>query len=498
MKIRSLRRALVLWVVVAAATSAPGAAAAAPHWVTTWAAPTAAAFPQTYNTDADFLLAAPGSDRTLRMLARTTSGGTAVRVRLSNVGSASPLRIGAVTAAIGGTGAATRPGSSRSLLFGGRPGVTVAPGATVVSDGADLPIAAGQDVAVSVYLPGPALTPSVHAQAFRTNYLTRSGYGNATADDSGAAFTAGVTSVVVVDRVDVLSAADAGAVVVLGDSLSDGLGSTFDGHDRWTDVLAARLQAAGIDRSVVNAGLSGNSVDCGVGLGADGPDGVDRFDRDVLDVSGVRTVFLFAGTNDLANGCTFAQLRGALRGLADRARGRGLDVIAATLNVRDDLHYTAAAKADRLRLNDWIRTSGTFEHHVDFERAVSTADGRRDPRYDDPDGIHLNPAGYRRLGEAVDLAVLAPVAPTCTARVVRLRVPSRARSVTAAIGGRSARVRRAGPTAVLVRLPGGRPQTLTVRLRGRSSPGHAPFRRTVRVPRCLTAPDPRVATRGRG
>lgn len=389
------------------------------HWVSSWGAATTAAYPISYNTDAATRLNTPGVEHTFRLIARTTLGGRAIRLRLSNQAGLLPLSIGAVSVGLrdavathaasakaAAPGAAIKPGSSRIVTFSGARSVVIPAGAQLISDPIALPTDAGSDVAVSLYLPGISLTPSVHAQAFQTNYVTAQGAGDATSDDSGAAFTEQNSAVPVLEGIDVLAPKSAGAIIVLGDSLSDGVGSTFDGHDRWPDLLAGRLQKAGIARSVVNEGLTGNSIDCPLGLPEDGPNAVDRLDRDVLSKSGISAVFLFEGTNDLANFCNAAQLKAAITEVVARIHAKGIKVIGATLIPRIDLHFSPLAESDRQVINEWIRTGGVFDHVVDFDAAVRAPDGGWDPQYDSGDQVHLNPAGYRKLAEAIDLSVL--------------------------------------------------------------------------------------------
>lgn len=387
-----------------AAPDSAGAGNAA--WVSTWGAATSALFPISYNTDLGTLLSTPQPDHTFRIIARTTLGGRAIRIRLTNQPGLTELNVANVRVGLRSNGAAVFPGSTLPVTFGGAAGIVIPAGTQIISDPVFLATEAGDDVAVSIHLPF-ALTPPIHAQAFQTHYVTPGGAGDATADDSGAAFTLRNSSVPVLEGIDVLAGDGAGAIVVLGDSLSDGMGSTFDGYDRWPDQLARRIRDAGIARAVVNLGLTGNSIGCPVALPQDGPSAAARLDRDVLGKSGISAVFIFAGTNDLANFCTAAQLQGYITALVARIHARGIPVIGATLIPRTDIHFSAKAKADRLLINEWIRRSQVYDHVVDFDAAVRAVDGGWDPQYDSGDQVHLNPTGYRKLAEAVDLSLLA-------------------------------------------------------------------------------------------
>lgn len=387
-------------------SSTPLASVAASKWVSSWGAATTSAFPSSYNTDPTTRSNTAGSERSLRLVVRTTLGGSAVRIRLTNVFGRTPLTIGAARVGLRADKANLVPGSNLPVTFGGAASTVIAAGAQVLSDAVPLATLVGRDVAVSLYLPGAVTTPSIHAQAFQTHFISANDSGDLTAAESGTAFTGLNTSVPILEGIDVLSGEDAGAIVVLGDSLSDGVGSTFEGHDRWPDQLAQRLQAAGIPRAIVNEGLTGNSIDCAIGVPQDGPDAVERLDRDVLGKAGISAVFLFEGTNDLANFCTAAQLQAAITAVVGRIHAKGIPVIGATLIPRIDLHFSPQAEIDRQRVNAWIRTGQVFDRFVDFDAAVRADDGGWDAQYDSGDQVHLNPAGYRRLAESINLTML--------------------------------------------------------------------------------------------
>jgi lysophospholipase L1-like esterase len=217
--------------------------------------------------------------------------------------------------------------------------------------------------------------------------------------------------------IDVTAGESAAAVAVLGDSITDGRGSTTNGNDRWTDHLARRLAAdkrtAGI--AVLNQGIGGNRL-LRDGLGQNA---LARLDRDVLAQTAVRYLVVLLGVNDIGT-AVGARARGEPAATADdivfaceqilaRAHAHGIRVYGATILPFEGFaqYFTPEAEADRQKVNAWIRTSGRFDGVIDFDAAM------RDPaqpsrlRAEADGGDHLHPgaAGYRIMGDAVDLAL---------------------------------------------------------------------------------------------
>jgi lysophospholipase L1-like esterase len=352
------------------------------------------------------------ADETVRMIARASIGGSAVRVTLSNAQGASTVQIGAARIALRERESAVNAASSRSLTFGGRASVTLEPGALVVSDAVDLRVPALAELAVSLYVPQRAAATTVHELALNTTYVAR---GDAT---SAAALPGAATnrSYFWLAGIEVLAPARSGTIVAFGDSITDGFTTTPDAHRAWPALLAAKLQR---DRAtarwgVVNAGIAGNRVRRDV-VGASA---LARFDRDVLARAGVRWVVLFEGINDVtfsalprapAEQRTSAeQLVEALSQLVDRAHAHGIKALGGTLMPMGGL-WLHNADTERLRqaVNDWIRTSGKFDAVVDFDAVTrDPADPTRlRPDFDSGDHIHPNDAGNAAMADAIDLGL---------------------------------------------------------------------------------------------
>jgi lysophospholipase L1-like esterase len=348
----------------------------------------------------------------LRQIVHTSVGGDRVRVVLSNVFGTAPLEVGGAAVAAREQGAAIRAGSSRPLTFGGSKSATILQGAILVSDPVDFPVGAVSDLVVDLYLPGElGLGPSpvtTHNGASQTNYVSVAG--NHVGAQSLPVDKESVAWFLLA-RVEVTAAPGTRAVVAFGDSITDGARSTANTNSRWPDTLARRLAESkrGPRVAVLNAGISGNRV---LGDGA-GVSALARFDKDVLLQTGVTHVVVMEGINDIggarANPSPSADdLIAGHRQLIARARARGLKIYGATLTPFEGAgYYTVEGEAKRQALNEWIRTSGEYDGVIDFDAV--TRDPAAPTKFaafaDSGDHLHPNDAGYKAMGEAVDLAL---------------------------------------------------------------------------------------------
>src|SRR5215471_7832427 len=220
------------------------------------------------------------NNQTVRDILHTSVACSQVRVRLSNVFGNRSVTFAAASIGVRSSGAALVSGSSRALTFGGRASVTVAAGQEVFSDATAFTVSAPQDLAVSVAVQGASGPATEHAVAVTTSFLTAAGSGNHTGDTGAGAFTSTTTSWFFVDGVDVLNTAINGSVVALGDSITDGVGSSRDQSKRWPNFLARRLRDAGRPLSVVDEGISGNALM--FSSSQFGQSALTRLNRDVL------------------------------------------------------------------------------------------------------------------------------------------------------------------------------------------------------------------------
>ncbi|WP_181794976.1 SGNH/GDSL hydrolase family protein [Streptomyces sp. WELS2] len=355
---------------------------------------------------------------TLRQTVHVGPGGKRIRLRLSNAFGGADLPVTAVSVARPADGkagvGAIVPGSSRPVTFGGQPGFDIPQGAQAVSDPLDFDVAPGSNLTVTLYLAhGQASTAiTSHPGSRTTSYLLAGDH----LDDADLAGATTVDHWYFLSGLEVWSRHTSSATVVLGDSLSDGRGSTTNGNDRWPDRLRARLAShpGTADIAVVNEAAGGNRV-LRDGLG---PNALARLDRDVLARSGVDRLIVFEGVNDIGTAGTSpadarriaAELIGAYRQIVTRAHAQGIRVYGATLTPFGGHGYDDPAgthESARQQVNQWIRTGGGFDAVIDFDRTVRDPDapGRLLPAYDTGDHLHLNPAGYQALADAVPVTL---------------------------------------------------------------------------------------------
>jgi lysophospholipase L1-like esterase len=401
---------------VGALFALPLAAIAQPAaWVGSWGA---SPLPPSAAT-ARFAATPAFANQTIRQIVRLSAGGDRVRLRLTNEYGTQPLRIGAARVALADGAYALVKGTERAVTFAGKSSATIPAGAPLLSDPIDLRVENLASLSVSLYFPDDTGQCTCHQVGLQEAYVSAAGdftTGVFPADKTlqARAFVSGVE----------VQAANAKAIVVLGDSISDGVGSTAGTNNRWPDLLAERLNARkGNTRwGVVNHGISGNRV-LADGTGASA---LARLDRDVLSVPGAAYVIVFEGVNDLgralgppptpAAGSRPAPLVDPVFGsdllidgyrqIIARAHARGLKIYGATIAPYEGAAYWSS-DGDKVRVavNDWIRKGGEFDGVLDFDAVL------RDPAKPSQikdglhsgDHLHGSDAGYRKVADSIDL-----------------------------------------------------------------------------------------------
>jgi lysophospholipase L1-like esterase len=364
-------------------------------------------------------------DATLRQIVHLSIGGSTIRLRLSNRFGATPLHLTSVHIARSISPASSKivPESDTAVRFSGTGDTTIPPGAEYLSDPLLFQLAPLSDLAITLHTDVPPIDETGHPGARASSYFLHGDFVSAT--DLPNAKT--VEHWYYIAGIDVLAPETASAIVVLGDSVTDGHGVTTNGNDRWTDVLAKRLQGSAETRSlsVLNEGIGGNHL-LTDGLGQNA---LARFDHDVIAQPGVRYLIVFEGINDVGllaregadtpaeHHMLVQRMMAAYEQVIARAHTHNIKVIGGTLTPfsgSEYYHPAASNEADRQAVNDWIRAPGHFDAVIDFDKITRDAQhpDRFLPQFDGGDHLHPSVAGYAAMGEAVPLSLFALVMPS--------------------------------------------------------------------------------------
>lgn len=431
-----MRKPFCAVILAALVTASPLAAhdAVAPGWVSAWATaldlapppkidvpPPPKAVIDAMRDQPKRVVPFPTSfeNQTIRMVLQPTVGASRMRFQFSNAIGKPPLALSGAAVAIRGAGSAIAPGTHRPLTFGGKAQTIIPPGAIIVSDPVDLPVRPDQELAVSLYLRGKVEGATTHALGLNPAYV-------APGDQSAAATLTGaseVRSYFWLTGMEVVTDRPTATIVAFGDSITDGFATSPGAHRTWPEVLARRLRerATPTGWSVINMGISGNRV---LRDGA-GMSGIARFDRDVLSRNGVKWMIVLEGINDINmtqmaglpedQRASAQDIIGGLRAIVEKAHLHGIKVMGATITPTEGLWlYNADAEATRQTVNEWIRSSGTFDAVADFDRAIRDPQRptRMLPVYDSGDHVHPSDAGTKAMADTIDLVPFTQAAPS--------------------------------------------------------------------------------------
>jgi lysophospholipase L1-like esterase len=380
-----------------------GASNQSGEWVGTWATGPQLVEPRNMPPE-------PGlSNNTLRQIVHVSLGGDSLRVKFSNEFGTTPVTMKAVHIAVSEDSSVIAPSTDKALSFDGKPSVTIQPGIAVTSDPFGFELKPLSNVTITIYFGDISPNLTGHPGSRTTSYIL-TGDKVSAANFSGAAKT---DHWYIIKGIDVVAPKSAAAIVVLGNSITDGRGSGTNKQDRWPDELAKRLQENSGTRevAVLNEGIGGNCVLEG-GLG---PTALSRFDRDVIDQTKVKWLIILEGINDIggsrgpeASAIIADRLIDAYKWMIKTAHANGIKVYGATMTPFGGSFYDRPGHEEaRKKVNDWIRNSGDFDAVIDLDAAVRDPANPLHilPKYDSGDHLHPSEAGHKKLAEAVDLTL---------------------------------------------------------------------------------------------
>ncbi|KAF2834950.1 extracellular GDSL-like lipase/acylhydrolase [Patellaria atrata CBS 101060] len=420
----SLVLGLLFSVIVSGLPSQPYIAGG--HWTDIWASmpqltEPANLPPAPYNQTGSVFVGA-----TVRQTIKASIAARQLRFRISNAFGGTDLPITAVTVALPSNQTAgistINPRTVKKLTFSGSDSITVPNGALAVSDPIDFPVKGQSILTISIYLErgqlGNAITS--HPGSRTTSWWS---FGNEVSKADLTITDPNTQSAAhwyFISAVEAWVPANVRTFAIIGDSITDGRGSTNNANNRWPDLVLAKMQNNPFTSSiaVINQAAGGNRI-LADGLG---PNAWSRIDRDVLAQSGVKYTMIFEGVNDLgtAEATTEAQqavadrVIQAYKQMIIRIHTFGIPVFGATItpfmapsNVTFQPYSHPTREAARQKVNRWIRTSGAFDAVIDFDKILRdpAIPQQLNPMYDSGDYLHPNVAGYTELGNQFPLDV---------------------------------------------------------------------------------------------
>ncbi len=394
---------ILLFCIFLSSWSLFGQSGPASRWVGTWS--TAPQLVEPGNRPPS-----PGlTNNSLRQVVRVSIGGDTLRLKLSNEFSTSAVILKSVQIAVSTGGSAIEASTNKELKFNGNPEVTMNAGVVATSDPIAFKLSPRMDLAITIYFGQTSATVTGHPGSRTTSYLLA---GNSTTrtDFTGAVATDHWYNI---NTIDVLAPSTAASVAILGNSITDGRGSTTNMQNRWPDVFSECLlkNSSTQQVGVLNLGIGGNCVLSG-GLG---PTGLSRYERDILDQAGIRWAIVFEGVNDIgrvktadAATSTANKLIAAYKLMIDQAHAKNIRIYGATiLPFKGNGYYNPYSESCRNTVNQWIRTKGHYDALIDFDKVMRNPQDTTKlllPAFQN-DGLHPDAAGYKIMGEFIDLSL---------------------------------------------------------------------------------------------
>ena len=372
--------------------------ATAQTWVGTWAtAPQAAVKSKVLYSN---------TPHSIRQVVKVSLGGEVIRLKLSNIYSSEPVVIRSVYIAHAKDSFGVDAKSAEYLKFHGKYKTVIPAGKAIESDPLKFNLKPLERVAITINYTSSPAKPTMHPGSRTTSYIIK-GVTNAHSNFKKAQR---VNHWYTIAGIDVYTMKNnLSAIAIIGNSITDGRGTTDNAQNRWPDIMSEMLHLKHkiTNQGVLNLGIGSNQVVVPGGIGTLAK---DRYDRDILGQCGVKKVIIFEGVNDIGNTksgnseTTARLLIESYQNMIKKAKAKRMKVYLATITpFKGAGYYTYFHEACRQYVNDWIRSQGKekkVDGVLDFAKLMqdSADEHRMKKEYVCSDWLHPNAAGYKVMG----------------------------------------------------------------------------------------------------
>ncbi|KDR70252.1 hypothetical protein GALMADRAFT_255141 [Galerina marginata CBS 339.88] len=362
----------------------------------------------------------------IRQTVHATIGGRQIRVRISNAFGVNDLPVTAATIALPVSNAAGTnaiiSASVQTLTFGGNSSIIIPDGGLAVSDPLGFNANTQTMVTITIFLAqgqqGNLITS--HPSSLTTSWFSVGNQVNAPAFTDPS--TKSAAHWYFISALEVWVPSNATAFAIIGDSITDGIGSDTDHNNRWPDAVFAKMQKTPSVASIALLSLSATGNRVLEDSLPFGPNAVGRIDRDVLSQRGIKYAMIFDGLNDIGMASASADVQQvigdrliqAYKQIAARVHTFGIPLFAGTITpfLAFPPYADPQKEVTRQRVNAFIRTSGIFEAVIDFDGILKDPANatQLNPTFNSGDFLHPNAAGYQAVANAFDISIFTTFA----------------------------------------------------------------------------------------
>lgn len=359
---------------------------------------------------------------TLRYPVSAPFSGSSLKFTFDNYCGTEPITIAKATVSLASAmnptplSCAASMDSFQAIPFGGKESVTLAPGASIVSDAVSFPVTEGDTLLVSFYFTD---FTQMQSAVLVTGPLSKAFYSigdQTTASTLPENDTKSISWFYFLSNIDILTEEKNHAIVCYGDSIT---------AQDWPDYLSLDSKEQGISNtSIIRRATSGSRIlrqyDC-ITYDSYGLKGKNRFEHEVP-TSGADILIIQQGINDIIHPVgveknqfrpmsdlpTADEMIQGMQWYICKAREYGYKVYVGTLLPIYGWRTYAPFREDlKNEFNNWIRTTNEIDGCIDFDAVLQDPDHKEAflPAYDSGDHLHPSALGYQKMAECVAKAL---------------------------------------------------------------------------------------------